>query len=172
LSEKRPLSEKKPNKKSETSIGGGPMDLGLLDKLVKLMQANGLTTVEIADGDRRVLLRRGEPTNSMPVVAHAAGVAPSAPLASAPPNPASEEPQLIPIKSIMVGTFYAASNPDAEPFVKVGSRVDEETDVCVIEAMKVFNTLKAECKGTIARVMVTNGQAVEFGQELFLVKPG
>ncbi len=71
----------------------------------------------------------------------------------------------------MVGTFYAASSPDAKAFVTVGSRVDEETDVCVIEAMKVFNNIKAETKGTIAKVLVTNGQTVEFGQTLFLVKP-
>jgi acetyl-CoA carboxylase biotin carboxyl carrier protein len=71
----------------------------------------------------------------------------------------------------MVGTFYAAANPDSKPFVSVGSKVEEETDVCVIEAMKVFNNVKAECRGTIAKIQVTNGQAVEFGQVLFLVKP-
>jgi acetyl-CoA carboxylase biotin carboxyl carrier protein len=71
----------------------------------------------------------------------------------------------------MVGTFYAAPSPEAKPFVSVGSSVDEETDVCVIEAMKVFNNIKAECRGTIAKVLVTNGQTVEFGQPLFLVKP-
>ena len=78
---------------------------------------------------------------------------------------------LIAIKSPMVGTFYAAATPDAKPFVSVGSRVDEETDVCIIEAMKVFNNIKAETRGTIAKVLVTNGQTVEFGQPLFLVKP-
>jgi acetyl-CoA carboxylase biotin carboxyl carrier protein len=78
---------------------------------------------------------------------------------------------LIPIKSPMVGTFYSASGPDTKPFVAVGSTVDEETDVCIIEAMKVFNNIKAETKGTIARISVTNGQTVEFGQVLFLVKP-
>ena len=71
----------------------------------------------------------------------------------------------------MVGTFYAAPAPDAKPFVSVGDHVDEETDVCVIEAMKVFNNIKAETKGTIAKILVNNGQPVEFGQTLFLVKP-
>jgi acetyl-CoA carboxylase biotin carboxyl carrier protein len=71
----------------------------------------------------------------------------------------------------MVGTFYSAPSPDAKPFISVGSTVDEETDVCVIEAMKVFNNIKAECRGTIAKILVTNGQTVEFGQPLFLVKP-
>jgi acetyl-CoA carboxylase biotin carboxyl carrier protein len=71
----------------------------------------------------------------------------------------------------MVGTFYASPSPDAKPFVSVGATVDEDTDVCVIEAMKVFNNIKAETRGTIAKVLVTNGQPVEFGQTLFLVKP-
>jgi acetyl-CoA carboxylase biotin carboxyl carrier protein len=87
------------------------------------------------------------------------------------PVPSAADEGLIPIKSPMVGTFYAASSPDAKPFVQVGSSVDEETDVCIIEAMKVFNNIKAECRGTIAKILVTNGQTVEFGQELFLVKP-
>jgi acetyl-CoA carboxylase biotin carboxyl carrier protein len=71
----------------------------------------------------------------------------------------------------MVGTFYAAPSPDAKPFVSVGSRVDEETDVCVVEAMKVFNNIKADTRGTIAKILVSNGETVEFGQTLFLVKP-
>jgi len=82
-----------------------------------------------------------------------------------------EEAGLKPINSPMVGTFYSAPSPDAKPFVSVGSAVDEETDVCVIEAMKVFNNIKAECRGTIAKVLVSNGQTVEFGQTLFLVRP-
>jgi acetyl-CoA carboxylase biotin carboxyl carrier protein len=71
----------------------------------------------------------------------------------------------------MVGTYYSAPSPDAKAFVAVGSTVTEDTDVCVIEAMKVFNNVKAECQGTIAKILVTNGQAVEFNQVLFLVKP-
>src|SRR5207248_4988293 len=87
------------------------------------------------------------------------------------PAPATEEPNLIPIKSPMVGTFYSSPSPEAKPFVTVGSTVDEETDVCIIEAMKVFNNIKAECHGTITKIMIENGATVEFGQVLFLVKP-
>ena len=103
----------------------------------------------------------------------ATGVAASAATAppTTPPPAASPDAGLVPIKSPMVGTFYAASSPDAKPFVTVGSTVDEETDVCVVEAMKVFNNIKAETRGTIAKVVVNNGQTVEFGQVLFLVKP-
>jgi acetyl-CoA carboxylase biotin carboxyl carrier protein len=99
-----------------------------------------------------------------------AGGSPAPPPAAANGN-AEESAKLIEIKSPMVGTFYAAPSPDAKPFVTLRSEVSEETDVCVIEAMKVFNNVKADCKGTIAKIMVNNGQVVEFGQVLFLVKP-
>jgi acetyl-CoA carboxylase biotin carboxyl carrier protein len=166
------LSKKKPNKKpapsaaeaSPSAVTGGPMDVGVLEKLVHLMRANDLTCVEVADGDRRILLKRGGEA--------AADVPAAKPQAAAPPAAVDEEAGLIPIKAIMVGTFYAAPNPDSPPFVQVGSRVDEESDVCVIEAMKVFNTIKAECHGSIVKLLVANGHAVEFGQPLFLVKPG
>jgi acetyl-CoA carboxylase biotin carboxyl carrier protein len=134
------------------------------------MRANDLTTVEVADGDRRILLKRGGETPAF--VPAAVAAAPHAKAATAPTEAAADEDAgLVPIKSIMVGTFYAAPAPDASPFVQVGSRVDEETDVCVIEAMKVFNTIKADCRGAIAKVLVANGTSVEFGQPLFLVKP-
>lgn len=71
----------------------------------------------------------------------------------------------------MVGTFYARPSPDAKPFVTVGSRVEEDTDVCIIEAMKVFNNIKAETRGTIVKILVEDRQTVEFGTVLFLVKP-
>jgi len=132
--------------------------------------------VDVRDGDKRIILKRGQAmmapvSMSMPVHHAPAAVQPSG--NSAPPAPAAtdEDAGLVPIKSPMVGTFYAAPSPDAKAFVSVGTRVDEETDVCVIEAMKVFNNIKAETSGTIAKILVTNGQTVEFGQTLFLVKP-
>ncbi len=156
------------------------MDVGLLEQMVKLMAANDLNTVDVRDGDKRVILKRGAMMSAAPAYAMAHHV--SAPMAmpSAPPAAASsgstpavtdETAGLIPIKSPMVGTFYAATSPDAKPLVSVGDSVDEETDVCIIEAMKVFNNIQAQVRGTIARVLVTNGQVVEFGQPLFLVKP-
>lgn len=155
------------------------MDMGLLEQIVKLMASNDLNTVDVRDGDKRVILKRGAVMMAPPAnaggYALSAGPAPAhAPAigsASAAPVPVDDDAGLTPIKSPMVGTFYAAPSPDAKPFVAVGSAVDEETDVCVIEAMKVFNNIKAEVRGTIARVLVTNGQTVEFGQALFLVKP-
>lgn len=165
------MSESKPAKRGAAASGGktaGPMDLALLEHIVKLMQANDLSMVELRDGDRRVALHRGAVGG--PVVVSAPQAA--APAAPPPPAaPANPDAGLIPIKSPMVGTFYSAPAPDAKAFVTVGASVDEETDVCVIEAMKVFNNIKAECHGTIAKILVTNGQPVEFGQALFLVKP-
>ena len=157
------------------------MDMGLLEQIVKLMASNDLNTVDVRDGDKRVILKRGAvmmvpPANPGGYALSAGPASVHAPAsgsagASAAPAPVDDDAGLTPIKSPMVGTFYAAPSPDAKPFVAVGSVVDEETDVCVIEAMKVFNNIKAEVRGTVARVLVTNGQTVEFGQALFLVKP-
>jgi acetyl-CoA carboxylase biotin carboxyl carrier protein len=168
------LSEKKQPKKKAVSakldaasIDSGPMDMSLLQRLVKLMQANDLNTVELRDGDRRVTLKRGPAAAEGPIIVPP--IAATTPTAAA--AAAEESANLLPIKSPMVGTFYVAPSPDAKPFVSVGSTVDEETDVCIIEAMKVFNNVKAECRGTITKILVSNGQAVEFGQVMFLVKP-
>jgi acetyl-CoA carboxylase biotin carboxyl carrier protein len=150
-----------------------PMNVNLLEQIVKLMAANNLNMVDVRDGEKRVILQRGalgadEASSSAAAPARpAAGPAPSVP----PSAPPADDASLTPIKSPMVGTFYTASTPDAKPIVSVGSTVDDDTDVCIIEAMKVFNNIKAETRGTIAKVLVTNGQTVEFGQTLFLVKP-
>jgi acetyl-CoA carboxylase biotin carboxyl carrier protein len=180
LSEKR-NGKKTPAKPAKAAkVSGSPMDVGLLEQLVKLMSANDLNTVEIRDGDKRVVLKRGAVVG--PTMTYAAPMSamppPQAPAgttyggdAKTPATAPGEDANLVAIKSPMVGTFYTASSPDAKPFVSVGSTVDEDTDVCIIEAMKVFNNIKAETRGTIAKVLVTNGQTVEFGQTLYLVKP-
>lgn len=149
------------------------MDVGLLQKIVDLMAANDLNTVDLRDGVKRIILKRGAATvAAAPVMAAPQGTAPATKAPAAGSAPAADaDAGLTPIKSPMVGTFYSAPSPDAKPFVSVGASVDEETDVCVIEAMKVFNNIKAECRGTIARILVNNGQTVEFGQALFMVKP-
>jgi acetyl-CoA carboxylase biotin carboxyl carrier protein len=163
------------------------MNVGLLEQITRLMRDNDLNTVDVRDGDKRVILKRGAMTapggNPGYAVAHHlpppsatsnSGLpsgATSGSTAGSTPAITDVDAGLVPIKSPMVGTFYSAGTPDAKPFVAVGSIVDEETDVCIIEAMKVFNNIKAEMKGTIAKVLVTNGQTVEFGQPLFMVKP-
>ncbi len=166
--------------------GGNPMDLGLLEKMVKLMSQHDLSTVDVRDGAKRIVLRRGAQYVTGGSVVHSAPVAavasqasgtstpvsaPTAPVAGDSGGAGSSDTGLVPVKSPMVGTFYSSPSPDAKSFVSVGTAVDEDTDVCVIEAMKVFNNIKAETRGTIAKVLVTNGSTVEFGQVLFLVKP-
>ncbi len=153
------------------------MDVTLLEQIVQLMSANDLNTVDVRDGEKRVILKRGAAqvtyASAPPLAASPAQVAPapSAPSPAKPQAAADDTAGLVAIKSPMVGTFYSAASPDAKPFVSVGSTVDDDTDVCIIEAMKVFNNIKAETRGTIAKVLCTNGQTVEFGQTLFFVKP-
>jgi acetyl-CoA carboxylase biotin carboxyl carrier protein len=162
------------------------MDVALLKDIVRLMSDNDLNTVDLREGDCRIVLRKGpayahstpmaQPapppagSNPAPFSTMASATAPAKPTDASPTAP-DDEAGLVPIKSPMVGTFYAASSPDAKPFVSVGSVVDEDTDVCIIEAMKVFNNIKAETRGTVAKILATNGQTVEYGQVLFLVKP-
>ncbi len=182
MSEKR-KNNKKPPLSSVPS--GSPMDVVLLSRIVELMTENDVNTVDVRDGQRRVVIKRGaaafpatvmSPGFVMPAVptqAPAAGASGPTPRAkvSAEEGAGEEEAKLLRIKSPMVGTFYAAPSKGAKPFVTVGTKVEEDSDVCIIEAMKVFNNIKAECRGTITRILVQDSQPVEFGQTLFLVKP-
>ena len=148
------------------------IDLKKLEKLIGLMVDNDLTEIDLDDGTEKVALKRGNATGPIQMIApsHApapvAAAAPAAPAASAAPAaaPAAKGPS---IDSPMVGTFYSASNPDSPPFVKPGDSVTADTVVCIVEAMKVFNEIKAEKSGKVKSVLVNNGDAVEFGQPLF-----
>jgi len=139
------------------------------------MAENGLSEIELAEDTSRILLRRGTSSAAAlhPQPQHLASpaAAPQPAAAPAAPPPPAQDAGLVPIKSPMVGTFYAAAGPDSDPYVSVGSPVDEKTTVCIIEAMKTFNQIHAETRGTIAKVLVSNGQLIEFGQPLFMVKP-
>ena len=158
------------------------MDIRKLKELVRLMVENDLTELDLRDKEEQATLRR-QTTCAPPQIVHRAvpapaqsapAHAPAATVAAAPataPKPADSEAWLIAIESPMVGTFYASPGPDKPPFVSVGATIDSESVVCLIEAMKIFNEIKAEKSGTIAKVLVQSGQAVEFGQKLFLVKP-
>jgi acetyl-CoA carboxylase biotin carboxyl carrier protein len=161
------------------------IDVKTLRELVKLMVANDLTELDLGDAKgEKVTLKRGGSGQAAGGVgaphvhyvpspsAHAPATTPAVTSTpAAPPAGAAEDTGLVSIASPMVGTFYAAASPDAKAFASVGDRVTADSVVCIIEAMKVFNEIKAETPGTIARVLVSNGQAVEFGQPLFMVKP-
>ena len=144
------------------------MEIEDIKKLVELMVANGLSELDISDGDSKVSLRRHQ---EQVVVAPVPAPAVSAPMAPAGALAAVPGEGLIEIKSPMVGTFYAAASPDSDPYVAAGTNVSPDSVVCIIEAMKVMNEIKAECSGTIAQVCVKNAQPVEYGQVLYRVKP-
>ena len=154
------------------------IDIRKLKELVRLMVSNELTELDLRDSDEQVTLRRQGPhqvpqivTTTAATAAVANAAAPVATATTAAPEIDASEQGLLKIESPMVGTFYLAPNPDAAPFVTVGAAVGPETNVCVIEAMKIFNEIKAECSGTIEKVLVSNAEPVEFGQALFLVRP-
>ena len=159
------------------------MDLKLIRNLLRLMERGDVTELEIDDEKEglRVHLRRGKENGPVaPVVmmggggssyAQAPPPAPFFPVSSAETAATvGRDPSLREIQSPMVGTYYRASSPDSEPFVSVGQRVDEETTVCIIEAMKVMNEIKAELRGEVVEILVENGEPVEFGQPLLLVR--
>ena len=151
------------------------LDIRKLKELVRLMVNNDLTELDLRDSEEQVTLRRHGPGQAPQVVTAPAAITLSAPAAAAVSGAlaVAEAPDqdLPTIDSPMVGTFYAAPNPDSPPFVSVGSSVDAETVVCLVEAMKIFNEIKAECSGTIERALVSNAESVEFGQPLFRVRP-
>ena len=169
-------------------------DLQKIKELIEIMKDNDLVEAEIKHGDDRIFLKRSQPqqptVTAMPMIGPNISQGPQTPPAalgnSAPPlgldvtaAPTAEEktsaPQreedLVEIKSPLVGTFYVTPSPDSEPYVEIGSQVEPQTVVCIIEAMKVMNEIKAETSGTIAEILVTNGQAVEYGQVIFKIKP-
>lgn len=146
------------------------MDIKEIKLLVKLMSENDLTEMDLTDGDQKISFRRA--SASVPVVvaapAPAVVVAPFA--GTIPVAPVEEKSDLIEITSPMVGTYYSAASPDSDPYVSLGKIVSDESVVCIVEAMKVMNEIKAECSGTIMEICVKNAQPVEFGQVLYRVK--
>lgn len=152
------------------------IDIRKLKELVRLMQTSDLTELDLRDKDEQVTIRRAAPgvapaAHAVPMV-HAAPVAMAAPAAPQPAAaPVDDNAGLVAIESPMVGTFYAAPGPDKPSFTNVGASVGPDTVVCLVEAMKIFNEIRAEKSGTIVKVLVKSGQAVEFGQPLFMVKP-
>jgi len=151
------------------------IDLEQIRELLKLMSEHDLGEIKVRQGDTVIALRKGgarEPVvYAAPHVGMLAGASSSAPAAGAHAPEPTQDADLLPIASPMVGTVYLAPEPEAPPFVGVGRDVDPSTPVCVIEAMKVFNEIRAEVAGTIERILVQNEQAVEFGQPLMLVRP-
>ena len=148
-------------------------DIKEIKAVIDLMKKHDLSVLEIEKEGFRLKLQRGA---SAPQAALAAPAAPALSPKTAPaaePPPAAKPIESIPMKEIvspMVGTFFRAASPDTPPFVEVGKPITEETVVCIIEAMKVMNEIKAETSGVIAEVLAENGKPVQFGQALFRVR--
>ena len=138
------------------------MDVKEIESLARLMKENGLTALELTEGEAKLKLERRMETAAAPAapVAAALGVTPAE-------APAQKEGTLV--LSPTVGVFYSAPNPDSKPFVEVGDQVKKGDTLCIIEAMKLMNEIPAEVDGTIAEVCVGNGQVVEYNQPLFRI---
>ncbi|MBN2683824.1 MAG: acetyl-CoA carboxylase biotin carboxyl carrier protein [Pontiellaceae bacterium] len=154
------------------------MEIKDIKRIVELMKTNDLTEFSMKDEDFELTMKRGSGEAPVVYATHAAAPAPfaapapavSLPTASAPEASAADE-GLIEILSPIVGTFYRKPAPDADSFVDVGAEVGDETVVCIVEAMKVMNEIKAEVRGVIKKVLVDDASPVQFGQPLFLVEP-
>jgi len=166
------------------------VDIRKIKKLIELLEESSLTEIEIVEGEESVRLSRTGMANPAfaqqfihPDAQAAAWPAPAAPMApaaaipAAPAAPATAdmaEDQPIPegelVRAPMVGTFYASTSPEAEPFVSLGQQVNEGETMCIIEAMKMFNQIEAEASGTVVSILVENGQPVEFDQPLFVIR--
>jgi acetyl-CoA carboxylase biotin carboxyl carrier protein len=158
------------------------MDLNKVKELVALMRDNDLAEIELTDGKNRIHLKRPQPVQPvisqvpmgmMPMMAPQPGAFPAASSTAGSAPAASHVPQekLLEITSPIIGTFYSAPSPDSDPYVKAGDRIKPDTVVCIVEAMKVMNEIKAEITGTLVEVLCRAGQPVEFGQVLFRVRP-
>jgi acetyl-CoA carboxylase biotin carboxyl carrier protein len=155
------------------------VDLKDIKAIIDLMKKNSITEFELERQDSKIRLKRGlngggsaaQSEDYIPAtpaqMQQAVAAAASAAVATPPPAATGE----VDIKSPMIGTFYRAPSPEAGNYIEVGSSVTPETVVCIIEAMKVMNEIKAEVKGVITQILVENGKPVEFGQPLFKVRP-
>ncbi len=150
------------------------MDINEIKKIVELMQEHDLSKFELEEEAFRLALVRGQGDDvkmvaPLPTAAPAPVAAPASPAAPAPA--AEEDDGTVEITSPIVGTFYRSGSPDAPPFASVGDSVGPDSVVCIVEAMKVMNEIKAEVKGVITKILVENASPVMFGQPLFKVKP-
>ncbi|MCG3184143.1 MAG: Biotin carboxyl carrier protein of acetyl-CoA carboxylase [Planctomycetes bacterium] len=144
------------------------MDINEIHRLIELMNENELLELELVEDSKKIRLKKKYDGGPRVIAAPMA----AAPAAHAPVAAPSGPPAgTIEVKSPMVGTFYRSNNPESPPYVEEGDTVTASTTVCIVEAMKVFNEIKAEVEGTVVAILVENGQTVEYGQPMFLVKP-
>ena len=149
------------------------MDLRKLKTLIDLVSESNISELEIAEADGKVRIVKASAPASPPTM-HV-GYAPPAVIAAPPAERVAAEPAPVAptgnvVKSPMVGTFYRSASPGSDPFIEIGSTVKVGDPVCIIEAMKIMNEIEADKSGTVTRILCENGQAVEFGQPLFIIE--
>ena len=144
-------------------------DVARIRQIIELMEQHELVEVDLQEGEEKIKLKRGGAVQMVAAPVAAAPAAAPAPTATA--APADNTAGTVTINAPMGGTFYAKANPESPPFVKVGDRVNADTVVCIVEAMKVFNEIPAECSGTIVEVLVDDQRPVDFGKPMFRVQP-
>ncbi len=152
------------------------MDLRKLKKLIDLVQESGIAELEITEGEERVRIAKTLPGGApMMAPAHMVAHYPMTAPATAPVAAAAEAPVEVDeghvVKSPMVGTFYRSPSPGAPAFVELGQNVNEGQTLCIIEAMKLLNEIESDVSGTVKRILVENGQPIEYGQPLFIIAP-
>ena len=150
------------------------MDLRKLKKLIDLVEASGISELELTEGEEKVRISRALMPGNAPTQYMAAPVQQVAPTSHATPVPTAATPVLAEVeghvvKSPMVGTFYRSSSPDAKAFIDVGSKVAVGETLCIIEAMKLLNEIECDFAGEIIKILVENGQPVEYGEPLFII---
>ncbi len=150
------------------------MDIRKVKKLIELLEESGIAEIEIHEGEESVRISRNSQANAPQVVMQApqamAPVAPAAPAPAADSSAKAEEISGHAVESPMVGTFYRAPSPGAKPFVEVGQSVGVGDTLCIIEAMKLLNQIEADKDGVIKKILVENGQPVEYNQPLFIIE--
>lgn len=153
------------------------MEIKKIRELIRLIRDTDVEEIEVWDAQDRVRIRRGTSGNGLDPQ-EARSTAPAAASAPAAPTPVADDARraapakrLHTVSSPLVGTFYRAPSPEAEPFVDVGSRVRKGQTLCIVEAMKLMNQIESEVDGTIVEILVENGAAVEYGQPLFSIEP-
>ena len=152
------------------------MDIRKIKKLIELLEESALTEIEISEGEESIRLSRSSPldpaesTTANPLPARLTETPLPSRESSSIAATLADLPGTVPVVSPMVGTFYAAPNPESSPYVKTGSEVTVGDTLCVIEAMKIFNHVEAECSGVIRKILKNSGDPVEFGETLFLIE--
>jgi len=150
------------------------VDIRKIKKLIELLEESNLTEIEIVEGEESVRLIRASQPVVMPVAAPAQVIEQAPPAAAAVAPAADDNEESLPdgelVLSPMVGTFYAASSPEAQPFVSMGQTVGVGDTLCIIEAMKMFNQIEADVSGTIVAILAESGQPVEYDQPLFVIR--